>query len=72
MGNPKAVSFSSVRTQVTSSASWLTKQHLFPGQAVSMGGARGTSLKSEVKEKKGLAEDLWLFIGERCRNAETN
>lgn len=65
-GNPKAVSFSSVRAKVTSSASWLAKQHLFPGQAASMDEARGTSVESEVKEKKGLAEALWLFIWNQC------
>lgn len=41
------------------------------GQAVSMDGARGTPAESEVKERKSQAEDLWLFTGGLCRNAET-
>jgi len=57
------VSFSPVKAKVNSSASWLTKQHLFLGQADSMDGASGNSVESEVKEKKVLAEDLWLFTG---------
>lgn len=63
-GNPQAVSFSSTRVQVASSASWPGSQHGY--------GARGAPAESEVKERKCQVEGLWLFTGGLCRNAETN